>query len=162
MNNKWKREHPEEHRKYRRDWQRRWRAANPEKDRIKQHARITRTFNQYLNKCLQSARRTDLVKHREFNISLEYVMSLLEKQNYLCAVSGVLLTHNLYDPFAASIDRIDSNKGHVVGNIQIVCVFVQLGKARFEDSRCREIIKQIQLNLLKDLKEQNLLKLPSP
>ena len=89
------------------------------------------------------------------------MLKILEDQKFLCAVSGVLLTHNLYDPFGASIDRIDSTKGHVRGNIQIVCIFINHAKARFDDTKCREVIKQIQMNLLKDLKERNLLKLSS-
>jgi hypothetical protein len=66
-------------------------------------------------------------KHRssrtlEFNITLEYVEDLLEKQNFKCAISGVELTFlfNRKQTPTASLDRIDNSKGYVVGNVQWV------------------------------------------
>ena len=38
------------------------------------------------------------------------------------------MTHTRNSLFDVSIDRIDSSKGHVRGNIQLVCKFINLGK----------------------------------
>lgn len=61
----------------------------------------------------------------EFNITKEYAWDLFELQNRKCALSGIdidlcdspkLISKNQ----TASIDRIDSNIGYIVGNIQWV------------------------------------------
>jgi hypothetical protein len=62
----------------------------------------------------------------EFNISKEYAWNILLQQNFRCTLSGIKL--KLTDSAAelkadkesitASIDRIDSSKGYVEGNIQ--------------------------------------------
>lgn len=70
-------------------------------------------------------------QHLGFNIDREYLFDLYEKQSGKCAISGVNMT------FAAgngrvftniSIDRIDSTKGYVRGNVQLVCDVVNIMK----------------------------------
>ena len=67
-------------------------------------------------------------KHRkkEFNITIEYLQELLEKQEYKCALTGLSIrcTRNVnkhsdsYEEQTASIDRIDNTKGYIIDNIQ--------------------------------------------
>jgi hypothetical protein len=66
-------------------------------------------------------------QHLGFNIDLIYLLQIYSEQNGLCAISGVQMTHiagcgkvntNI------SIDRIDSSKGYVRGNVQFVCDYV--------------------------------------
>ncbi len=55
----------------------------------------------------------------EFNITIQYVWDLFEKQNFKCALSGLPIT--LYrnwtkkknENSTASLDRVDSSKGYV-------------------------------------------------
>lgn len=62
----------------------------------------------------------------EFNITVEYAWKLFEKQNRKCALTGVIIYFGLvgngkgiYEQ-TASLDRIDSTKGYIEGNIQWV------------------------------------------
>ncbi|EGZ07855.1 hypothetical protein PHYSODRAFT_339760 [Phytophthora sojae] len=54
---------------------------------------------------------------REFNMTLEHVNDLLERQKYLCGLCYKQLTAD-----TASADRINNKLGHIDGNILISCV----------------------------------------
>ena len=49
-------------------------------------------------------------------------------QNAKCAMLGVDIAHVYGQPNTMSVDRIDSSKGYVEGNVQLVCQFVNRGK----------------------------------
>lgn len=73
-------------------------------------------------------KRNAKAKNREFSITLEYAWELFLKQNRKCAITGEELTFDLYGglnkkrkdtcKITASLDRIDSSLGYVVGNVQ--------------------------------------------
>jgi hypothetical protein len=56
----------------------------------------------------------------EFNITIEYAWGLFVKQNARCAISGVQLhiKPSENNEVTASLDRIDSAAGYIVGNLQ--------------------------------------------
>ncbi|EGZ20524.1 hypothetical protein PHYSODRAFT_328632 [Phytophthora sojae] len=54
---------------------------------------------------------------REFNMTLEHLNDLLERQKYLCGLCYKQLTAD-----TASADRINNKLGHIDGNILISCV----------------------------------------
>lgn len=64
----------------------------------------------------------------ELNISVDYIWNLYEKQNGKCALSGMDIkldrTHRtnskIQSQNTASLDRIDSTKGYIEGNVQWV------------------------------------------
>ena len=57
---------------------------------------------------------------REFSITIEQAWDLFLKQNRKCALSGMELEFGKTnkDSFTASLDRIDSDKGYTIDNIQ--------------------------------------------
>jgi len=59
-------------------------------------------------------------KKKQFKISIEYIWNLFLKQNRLCALSGlpIKFAKNYKDSTTASLDRIDSAKGYIEGNVQ--------------------------------------------
>jgi hypothetical protein len=137
-----------------REIQRRYRLNHPKKykyhyhkyngkykDRMKQYREST--FEFFVRAGLSVLKRYDLKHDREYNIDLPYLLELLKLQNYKCAVTGISLTHQNGDLRAISIDRIDSSKGHIKGNIQLVCQFYNMGKGNKSDFEARGIIQEI-------------------
>jgi hypothetical protein len=66
-------------------------------------------------------------RNKEFTINREYVWDLFKKQNGKCAISGVELNfaktnknQKINREGNASLDRIDSRKGYIEGNVQWV------------------------------------------
>lgn len=93
------------------------------------------------------------------NINLEYILDLLRIQDGYCAATELKMTHKIGDMKAVSIDRIDSAKGHIKGNIQLVCQFYNLGKRERPDIEARAFIQEIRMDQLRKLKAGGYLKL---
>lgn len=87
------------------------------------------SYQEYLNKLLQSAK-SSRSKTMSFNIELQHLIDLWEKQDGKCALSGVAMTHHRdgsgRKEFNASIDRIDQNEGYEPYNIHLVCYRVNI------------------------------------
>lgn len=71
-------------------------------------------------------------RNLEFSISMEYAWNLFIKQNRKCALTGqeiILVDSQLYNiEQTASLDRIDSTKGYIEGNVQWVHKWVNICK----------------------------------
>lgn len=59
-----------------------------------------------------------------FEVSIEYLWNLFQIQNQICAITGDYIS-NIKD---ASLDRIDSSKGYIKGNVQWVTRQANLSK----------------------------------
>lgn len=122
-----------------------------------QEKRVT-TKNQtpysYLNKLftqLKSSRRNSGI---EWDIEIEYINSIWDKQEGKCALSGINMTWHRgggKTDYACSIDRKDSDKGYVVGNIQLVCKTVNFMKSTLNDAQlywwCKNIVEHKERNI---------------
>ena len=73
------------------------------------------------------------VKNIEWNLSLEFLLSLWTTQDSKCAYSGVPLTFETNHPHTISLDRLDSSKGYTEDNVQFVCTIVNYIKQRFDE-----------------------------
>lgn len=60
----------------------------------------------------------------EFSVSLEYLSNLYESQNHICAITGRCI-NSINE---ASLDRIDSSKGYIEGNVQWVTSQANISK----------------------------------
>ncbi len=123
----------------------------------KKYSYRVKSFDAIIKLGLNKARGHAKTYKREFNITHEYLMTLLVQQDYKCAISQVRMTHNK-DIYTVSIDRIDSSKGYVEGNVQLVCKFCNLGKNTHSNQEALDFIKTIEMNLLKKLKDSGVLK----
>jgi len=88
----------------------------------------------------------------EVAVTKEQILELLEKQEYKCALSGMPLIMsrtfskdrtNQASSTTASLDRIDSSKGYVLGNVQWVHKDVNLMKNKFDNQYFINMCKNI-------------------
>ena len=88
-------------------------------------------------------------RHIPFEISIEYIWKLFLRQDRKCAFSGLPLdfTHgrNHHHKGTASLDRIDSTRGYVNGNVQWVHKDVNWMKQDYSNdyflTMCKTIVK---------------------
>lgn len=106
---------------------------------FKGHGEVSITYY----KALRSA--ASRRKH-PFEIEIEYVWDLFQKQERRCALSGCLLTltnsNHLRDQ-TASLDRIDSKQGYVEGNLQWIHKDINKMKMDLQEEDFFRIVKQI-------------------
>lgn len=80
--------------------------------------------------CLRNCKK----RFQEVDIDLEYLKQLWESQQGICPYSGVKLQLSTYknivkNPiYSASLDRIDSSKGYIKGNVQFISISINYMK----------------------------------
>lgn len=80
-----------------------------------------------------------------FEVTIGYLWKLFQEQNGECALSGTKLTlpgNNLVS-YNASLDRIDSSRGYIEGNVQWVHKDVNFMKQRFQQDQFISMCKKI-------------------
>jgi hypothetical protein len=87
-----------------------------------------------MDRVRESARTRDL----ELDIDKDYIRQLLIESNGVCSMSGVKLSTMHNDPNKASIDRIDSSKGYIKGNVRVVATRSNLIKNKWSDAEILE------------------------
>lgn len=99
-------------------------------------------FKYYLKKAKSRKWETDL--------DCEYLNTVWSNQMGKCAITNipiVLKTHTTTSKdlglTCASLDRIDSSKGYVKGNVQFVCVAINLAKGNRSDGEIKEFLRVI-------------------
>lgn len=87
----------------------------------------TRRGTQIFQK-LDCAKKTCIQTEREFSITEDDIWELFYKQDFKCYYTGVELSGipGKWNHF--SIDRIDSNKGYIKGNLVLCCALVNAMK----------------------------------
>lgn len=106
--------------------------------------------NKKLSKCLRlrflGARHRAVNHNIPFNLTYDYVAELWDKQNGICALSGIPMTYNLREgrtPTNVSIDKVDRNLGYIQGNIQLVCMACNQIKSDLTDLEMYNFCKRI-------------------
>lgn len=84
-----------------------------------------------------------------FEVSIESLQDLLEKQNYKCAYTNIdMLCPKTYNeriemtssPYLISLDRIDNELGYVEGNVHFVCVWTNKAKGSYSHETFTDIL----------------------
>lgn len=87
-----------------------------------------------------------------FDISIEYAWNLYIKQNKKCALSGMDIVFAKttrgwqHGECTASLDRIDSKKGYIKGNVQWVHKDINLAKQSITQKEFIELCKKVYLH----------------
>jgi len=74
---------------------------------------------------------------REFDLVLDDLLEMDAAQFGRCVISNVKLQYSsgedgTRNPFAPSVDRVDSRRGYVKDNVQITCLILNIARADFE------------------------------
>lgn len=102
-----------------------WREANP--------GAASRPRNPF-GRVLRSVK----ARHNhECDLTVEYLISLWDAQRAICPYTGFSMSvpqrhkGHTQDPRMGSLDRIDSSKGYIKGNVEFVCLSVNYAKSTF-------------------------------
>lgn len=96
--------------------------------------------------------RASIKKHKdEIDIDEKYLKELWEKQNGICPYTGIKMVlmktssqqHRIRSLKKASIDRIDSSKGYLKGNVEFVCYAINNAKNNFSKKEMKNFISEI-------------------
>ena len=89
-------------------------------------------------------------RYKNYDIDVKYLKEIWDKQDGICPYTGIkmiLKGHSKKEMnplYIASVDRIDSNLGYVVGNIQWVCAPINYMKSNLSNDQVLELCKIIQ------------------
>lgn len=99
---------------------------------------------------LLAAKNRAIKKKIDFDIDEEYILKLLQSQDYKCKYSKIPLDLNvigsdkgLLNNYTLSIDRINSNKGYTKDNIVLVAAIVNAMKNDLQESEFLNVVKEI-------------------
>jgi hypothetical protein len=133
---------------------RKWRAANPErvkflnkknKNRIKKASATNHEVS--LHQLVVSARARAKKHRRAFEIDLPYLLGLWKLQKGRCNLSNMKMTIGIGTKNSkVSIDRINSRKGYIKGNCQLVRADVNIAKNEFEQKEFIKMCKAVAKN----------------
>lgn len=108
-------------------------------------------FKYYLGQC-RKRKRTGK-QGSDIDINLSYLKELWESQNGICPYTQIKMilpettssnaTIHSFDK--ASLDRIDSSKGYIKGNVEFVCFFINFAKNNHNKQDVIDFLRRIKL-----------------
>ena len=119
--------------------------------------KYTSTLNGFIKKIFKDMHHNaeKRAKKLDIEITCDHIKDLYEKQNGLCAISGLKMTHETYaykdkehiiNRLNISIDRINSNLGYTIFNVQLVAAIVNRMKTDLPDNEFIKICSIIANN----------------
>jgi hypothetical protein len=105
------------------------------------------SFKYFITKCKERKK----VNGYEYNIDLQYLKQLWETQRGICPYTGFVMVmpdttnsrSKVYSLKKASLDRIDSSKGYVKGNVEFVCLLINMAKNNSSKEEVLEFIEEL-------------------
>lgn len=100
--------------------------------RFNDHALYTPELHDHLARCLRTSSAGSGTRGLMFDLRIGHLFRMFYEQNGMCAISGIPMTvaseGSKTHPHNVSIDRIDSARGYVPGNVHLVCYQVNIMK----------------------------------
>lgn len=88
-------------------------------------------------------------KNKTNDLSLAYLKSLWDRQRGVCPYTGIKMGlpettgSTLGQLKSASLDRIDSSKGYLRGNVEFVCAFINFAKSNRPKREVEEFLMEV-------------------
>lgn len=90
-------------------------------------------------------------KKHGMSLTPEYLKTVWEEQRGICPYTGIKMIlpkssaviSKIHSLKKASLDRIDSSKGYVEGNVEFVCYGINLAKNSFTKKQMKEFLLEI-------------------
>lgn len=110
-------------------------------------------FSSFRYYVIKSKSKERIDRYGEPDITVEYLKEIWDKQGGKCPYTGLELKiprntqgHNIKTDslMKASLDRVDSGKGYVQGNVEFVCIGINLLKRDFSKDQVVNFLSQIQ------------------
>lgn len=92
-----------------------------------------RGYGNIPGKYISKLKRDANLRELDFNINIEYLDKLYLNQSMKCALTGVNLSTSSKN-LTASLDRIDSLKGYIEGNVQWVHKDINMMKKHYDEA----------------------------
>lgn len=84
-----------------------------------------------LTSIYNGAKRRAKKKGFGFNLTKDYIQEIYLNQQGKCAITGIKMTFIANDKYKISLDRIDSKKGYLKNNVQLLCWWVNRCKSNY-------------------------------
>lgn len=111
---------------------------------------IRNYFYDVLKTSKQMAKKRKII---DYELDIDFLVDLFEKQNGKCAISGLEMTHIAGKgcvPTNISIDRIDNDLGYTKQNVQLTCRFINQAKMGMTMVEFKSILLKAFTNMFKD------------
>jgi hypothetical protein len=109
-------------------------------ERVLKH---TNTIYGRLNRLVIGARASAKNKNYQFSINRDDLKELWDSQKGLCAYTQWEMSPMTGDEKLVSIDRIDSSKGYIKGNLQLTCWCVNRAKSTLGEIEFLKMCKSV-------------------
>jgi len=126
-----------------------WRKSEENKNFIKQFSGSKKDNYSPFRETLKKVRSKSKSKNRDYDIDLKYLREVWEKQEGKCPYLKKKLilpltnqSHDKSNPnLVASLDRIDSSKGYIKGNIQFISTTLNFAKNKYTEDVLLNLIE---------------------
>ena len=97
------------------------------------------------------ARNKSQQRKKDFDLDVEYLKEVWNTQKGICPYTGIKMElpkcgkdwDHTFTMEKMSLDRIDSKKGYIKGNVQFVCLGINYAKNKWSDSEMKLFIERI-------------------
>lgn len=129
-----------------------WKKVGPEERYRRVKAAIERSpeaFLRHLSIHIRKSSKRRMIAKGKLNdvcllveIDYDYLLQLYRDQSGKCAILGIPMTWEFNNLKTISVDRIDSTKGYIPGNVQLVTQFINTAKRHHSNEEVRAILDE--------------------